>query len=932
MLAIAYLVLMVLIGDAIARRWLPTLGGPHRLATAFLTGLLTCTWVTYLLANAAGASEQPLVVSSAVLLGMIGPLVVVDLRRELQRRGLDIRTLVQRDRGAWLFAIAIGIWVTWMMTTTLQFDDGQLRIGIHETGDFGPNLAIAQGFALGHNFPTQYPMFSGEPILYHFLYYFAAGNLTFLGLDPALANNALSIGSMVAMLVVLAALGERLFRSVAVGRVAVILFFFHGSLSFVPYLASFTSPAEALDTIPRLSNYLSSGFPYRGEDWAIWTQNVFLNQRHLASAVGVLLVAVLFVVDRIQPEQGAARRDRAIAGYVMCGVLLGLLPLWNGAIYVASAVILGGVLVFFSGRAQLVALALAAAVVSVPQILFLRPEGTQPVPYPALHLGYVVDPATPWHVAAYVGFLFGPKLLLAAVALLSGTSVQRRFFAALTVLVVMAFVVQLTIDISQNHKFLTTWLIVANTYVAYGLVRLWRGTLAWRSRSVGRPLQRVVAVVLALVIAIGGGIDLIPIANDGLQVQRVTGDRLFEWVRDQTDRRAVFLTDIVIHHPILLAGRRIYLGWPAYPFSMGYDMATREASYRRLLSSTSPRDVLRELQAAGIDYVAFDDGVRSEHYVQDINEDLFREHFETVYTDPDNDHQNVAIYRVPTDRDAWRSLPGADPVNVFTGGHGTDAGRFDGPRGVGLAPDGTIFVADTRNHRVQKFTADGAFLIEFGGPGTGAGQFSEPHGVAADSLGHVWVADSLNHRVQGFDPVGRFVQEWTGPEPGFYGPRDVSVGRDDTLYVLDQGRARVVRRTPDGSADAFGSFGAGDGQLNDPTGLGTGGEVVAVADPRNGRIAVFDDTGTFVRNIEVEEWVGAPGSPDVAVSADGRSIVATSPATDQVLGFSIDGARTVTVGSSEAARLEEPGAIAFVPDGGVLVANLRSNRLSRLER
>ena len=960
MLALASLAVLVLIGDVVSRRWMRASSGPHRLATAFLVGLLLWTWSSYLVAALAGDSAQPLVVSNAVLLGMIGPLLVLDVVLRVRGRRPSFRAALRRDAWAWLFVLVLGLWVTWMMTTTLQFSDGELRIGIHEFGDFGPNLAIAQGFAFGHNFPTEYPLFAGEPILYHFLFYFAVGNLTFLGFDPALANNVLSVGSLVAMLVVLVALGQRLFRSAAVGRIAVVLFFLHGSLSFLPWLASFASPAAALNGIRELDNYLPSGFPYRGEEWAIWTQNVFLNQRHLASAIGILLVALLFVVDRLldrteeaagpagwwrpaavrarfaEPRRqlAAGLREPALAGYALCGLLLGLLPLWNGAIYVAGAVVLAGVFVLLPGRVPLLVLAATAAVVSVPQILFLRAEGTQGTQFPTFHWGYVVDPATPWNVAVYVAFLFGPKLLLMAIGLIGGTRFQRRFFAAVSGLVAVAFLVQLTIDISQNHKLLTTWLIIGNLYAAFGLVVLWRGLRGLRGlagRALPRLAARGLAVVLVAVIVVGGVIDLVPIANDRLQVRQLTGDRLFEWVRDETNGDAVFLGDIWIHHPVLLAGRKIYLGWPAYPFSMGYDMATREASYRRLLTSGNPREVVRELQAAGIDYVAFDDGLREGQFVEDSNEDLYREHFELAFDDSNNEHRHLAVYRVPTDPDAWRRFPGAEPVDVFTGGFGTDAGRFDEPRGIAVAADGSILVADAGNARIQRFTEDGSFLSELGVPGEGPGQLEDPFAAALDSNGRTWVADRLNDRVQVFDADGAFVEEWRGTEPFFYGPRDVAIAADDTVFVLDQGRARVVRRPPAGGPSAFGGLGAGDGQLNDPTGLGVGGEIVAVADPRNGRIVVFGLDGSFVRAIPVPSWVDAPGSPDVAVSADGSTIVATSPATNEVFAFDADGTLLGSLAPSGGDALVEPSAVAIQADGTVLVVNLPANEVIRLE-
>ena len=112
-----------------------------------------------------------------------------------------------------------------------------------------------------------------------------------------------------------------------------------------------------------------------------------------------------------------------------------------------------------------------------------------------------------------------------------------------------------------------------------------------------------------------------------------------------------------------------------------------------------------------------------------------------------------------------------------------------------------------------------------------------------------------NHRLNRFKSDGTYVKQWTGPEPGFYGPRDVSIGPNKQLYVLDQGRTRVVRIDPDGeTVGQWGRRGSGEGEFLEPTGIEVGANLVFVTDAGNNRVQVFDLEGKYVRQWQVPEW------------------------------------------------------------------------------
>ena len=76
---------------------------------------------------------------------------------------------------------------------------------------------------------------------------------------------------------------------------------------------------------------------------------------------------------------------------------------------------------------------------------------------------------------------------------------------------------------------------------------------------------------------------------------------------------------------------------------------------------------------------------------------------------------------------------------------------FDKPRGVAVNSEGDVYVADTGNNRIQKFTTFGKLLREWGSEEKEQGQFNKPRGEAVDSQGDVYVADTENSRIQKFE-------------------------------------------------------------------------------------------------------------------------------------------------------------------------------------
>src|ERR1051326_2137072 len=309
MMALIYLVLAACVGDVFCRRFYQFESVAHRCAAAILTGLLIGSWFTYLTGLAFFWTSRPLVWAN--LLSFTAAIAVLSWPR-WKRRIVKPRPATLRERRAdlylprpkgssmadWLLITAYVLLVSWMMFASFTTKGSKLQIANPEYSDFGPNTALMQSFAVGRNFPTEYPHYSGDRIRYHFLFYFQAGNLEFLGLDPAWSLNLLSIMTLVAMLVIVMTLGEVLFNSRTVARLGSLLFFFFGSLSYVPLLRKQASVRGAIQAITHVREYLPTIFPYRGDAWGTWSQVTYLNQRHFASAIGILLLVLVFLVIR----------------------------------------------------------------------------------------------------------------------------------------------------------------------------------------------------------------------------------------------------------------------------------------------------------------------------------------------------------------------------------------------------------------------------------------------------------------------------------------------------------------------------------------------------------------------------------------------------------------------------------------------------------
>ncbi len=244
----------------------------------------------------------------------------------------------------------------------------------------------------------------------------------------------------------------------------------------------------------------------------------------------------------------------------------------------------------------------------------------------------------------------------------------------------------------------------------------------------------------------------------------------------------------------------------------------------------------------------------------------------------------------------------------FVIGQSGDTTQMQAPRDVATAPDGSAYVADSRNHRILHFSASGELLQGWGtfadasaGQAPG-GTFNEPWGVAVGPDGSVYVADTWNHRIQKFSATGEFITMWgafgQGESPtSFWGPRGVAVDSKGHVFVSDTGNKRIVVFDGNGNyITQIGGAGFDIGQFDEPVGVAVdkAGNLY-VADTWNQRVQVFapnaDDTQfTPLKSWEVSAWAGQSldNKPYLDVAPNGNVII-TDPDSYRMLMFDSDG-------------------------------------------
>lgn len=659
MLGILFCLLAVLLGAKVAgallineskgqkavnRLWLLLPG-------AFGLGALMLGWGTYMVSWAASAlgAKKPLFYGNLIVLPVCALLVIWLYGKQYKRSGklfLGFGELISRKRRFRMEVVLFGflfVFLTWIMVYVFHVKDGVLYSGFSVYGDYAPHTAMMRSFSLGNNFPTEYPHFGGEDVKYHFMFQFLTGNLEYLGLRIDIAYNLVSVLSLLGFLMILYSLAVRLGKRFRVGLLTIVLFFFRSSLTFFRYVWEHIEAGNLLQVLSENTAFI--GYT-ANEDWGLWNFNVYLNQRHLG--YGLLIIAFFIWMYMDWVEAGCAHEEKGLVWFknlwltkeawkcripenaLLAGMFLGWISFWNGAALIGGLLILMGFAIFSDGKLDYLITAITAVLFAELQTkIFIWGS----VVDTSFYWGFIAEDKSflgvLWFIVQLGGIFFvGLLLLLFLVKERSRRAVLISTFFPFA----FAFTISLTTDINVNHKYIMIAYAFMTIFWAWAACKLFEGKL-WR---------KVLAALLVICLTATGIYDFVIILRDNDAYHRVgvkLESTLTDWLSENLNHDDLILTPEYSINEVTMSGVMMYMGWPYYAWSAGYDTYSRAAKAKTIYSSYDEIEVKETVESAKITYILFEDGMTYEG--EECHESTIASLYNLVFTSDDG---GIRIY------------------------------------------------------------------------------------------------------------------------------------------------------------------------------------------------------------------------------------------------------------------------------------------------
>ncbi len=494
------------------------------------------------------------------------------------------------------YAIVIAIVTivsSFLMFYTYQIRGDTLYVGVTTASDMSPHTAMTSSFGVGGNIPTNYMHFGNDGIRYHFLFYFFAGLLNYMGFPVDLAINIPSIITMVLTIILAGTLATLLSKRKISFLITPILIYFRSSLNFIIIIAEIIKKHG--NVIKEIFGSLawSNVTPY--DEWGIWAINVYPNQRHLMLGMGIILIFIIVLLPYLKKtfqdikekrnllKVGIFSKDAWLLSHDDTFVIPLLLvtvcmPYFHGSALITSLLLLFGMAIFSKKKLAYLMIAMVAISSSIIQTHFFS-GGSDNVVNFFYNPGFVLTDHSIIAIIKYLFIISGLTIILSL-----GYSIKKikedkcilYLVLCFLIPIIFAFSFQLTIEMLANHKFIHFAIILFDILVAAYI-----GEILHKKK-----IQNYLITIILLIMLTGTGITewaTFINLNKGKSTIAYNSD-LVKWIKENTDINDVFLTPMWSLNSFFLSGRQAFFGWPYYAWSAGHDTNGRSNDYDRLLA------------------------------------------------------------------------------------------------------------------------------------------------------------------------------------------------------------------------------------------------------------------------------------------------------------------------------------------------------------
>jgi len=542
------------------------------------------------------------------------------------------------------------VFSSWLMNSTFSYKDGAFIIAAKAWSDFAAQIPLIRSFSFGDNFPPQYPLFPGLPIHYHFLFYLLVGVLEKIGFKIDLALNIPSIVGFFSLLMTLYFLGRKIFSSKMVGVLSVLFFLFNGSFSFLYFFQKNPLSPNTIQKIIANTNFASFG-PYDNNlVSAFWNLNIYTNQRHLAASFAFsLIVLYIFLLPVLQKPLTHKNHahffskkiknvmefffdfsdiKQAITKSIVLGLLLGSFFFFHIAVFGMTTLSICLLSLFFKRlRLQGLLIIIVTCIIAYPQYKYLN--SVDQAFGSKFYFGYLAaNGLTFFSFIKYWTYNLGLHIVFIPLGFFYSSIRQKKILITFFVFFIIGNIVQISPDIATNHKFFNYFMLVGNMFTAYFLVMLWGKT----------KVLRPVIIVSFFFLVFSGIIDFFPIYNDTKgPLSDYPKNPDITWIMKNTPKNSIFLNTSFLYAPESMAGRKIFLGWPYFAWSAGYDTTGRHMEIKKILSSENKAEICTYLQKHNLSYISITHPSEDFPYSQE----WFEKTFIPVYKNPSS---GIVIY------------------------------------------------------------------------------------------------------------------------------------------------------------------------------------------------------------------------------------------------------------------------------------------------